>query len=122
MVLFAEGPGGANGGDAKGGGEPGGGLSAMLLPLVAIFVLFYFLLIRPQKREQSRRLEMLAGVKKNDRVLTAGGVYGVVVNIRREADEVTLKVDEATGTKIRVTFGSIARVLGDEPSEASAEK
>ena len=93
-----------------------------LLPFVAIFVLFYFLLIRPQRREQARRQEMLAGVKKNDRVVTAGGIYGVVTNVHREADEVTLKVDEATNTKLRVTLSSIARVLGDEPSDETANK
>ncbi len=98
----------------------GGGASSLLpslLPFVAIFVLFYFLLIRPQRREQSRRQSMLADIKKNDRVVTAAGIYGVVTNVRREADEVTLKVDEATNTKLRVTLSSIARVLGDEPSE-----
>jgi preprotein translocase subunit YajC len=98
----------------------GGGASSLLpslLPFVAIFVLFYFLLIRPQRREQARRQSMLADIKKNDRVVTAAGIYGVVTNVRREADEVTLKVDEATNTKLRVTLSSIARVLGDEPSE-----
>jgi preprotein translocase YajC subunit len=67
-----------------------------LLPLVAIAVLFYFMLLRPQRREQARRQEMLGGVKKNDRVVTIGGVYGVVSNVNREADEVTIKVDEST--------------------------
>lgn len=98
----------------------GGGPSAMLtslLPFVAIFVLFYFLLIRPQRREQTRRQAMLAEIKKNDRVVTAAGIYGVVTNVRREADEATIKVDEATNTKLRVTLSSIARVLGDEPAD-----
>ena len=104
--------------EAGGGGEadPTGGLFSMMLPFVAIFALFYFILIRPQRREQSRRQAMLGEVKKNDRVLTAGGVYGVVANVNRDADEVTVKVDEATNTKLRLTLGSIARVLGDEPS------
>ena len=93
-----------------------------LLPFVAIFVLFYFLLIRPQRREQARRQEMLSAVKKNDRVITAGGIYGVVTNVHREADEVTIKVDEATNTKLRMTLSSVARVLGDEPSDETANK
>ena len=116
MTLFADGAAPAT--------KDGGGslLSSPLVPLIALVAIFYFLMIRPQKREQSRRLEMLAGVKKNDRVLTNGGIYGVVVGVRREADEVTLRVDEATSTKIRVTLSSIARILGDEPSDSSAEK
>ena len=62
---------------------------------------------------------LLENLKKNDRVLTIGGIYGVVMNVQRDADEVTLKIDETTNTKIRVTFGAIARVLGDE---AAGEK
>jgi len=111
-ALFAE---EAPGGAPAGGGDPWGLFSSPIPVLVLIFVLFYFMLIRPQRREQARRQAMLAEVKKNDRVLTAGGIYGVVTNVRREADEVTIKVDEATNTKLRVTLSSIARVLGDEP-------
>jgi preprotein translocase subunit YajC len=92
-----------------------------LFPFVLIFIVFYFLLIRPQKREQARRQAMLGGVKKNDRVVTIGGVYGVVTNVQREADEVTIKVDETNNTKLRVTLSSISRVLGDEPSDAPAK-
>lgn len=108
----------------NGAGDEGGGMMMLqsLLPFVAIFVLFYFLLIRPQRREQSRRQAMLSAIQKNDRVITAGGVYGVVTNVRREADEVTVKVDEATNTKLRMTLGSIARVLGDEPSGGADNK
>jgi len=112
-ALFAEDP------------KPGGDFTSILpslLPFVAIFVLFYFLLIRPQRREQARRLTMLSAVKKNDRVVTSGGIYGVVANVNREADEVTIKVDEATNTKLRVTLSSVARVLGDEPSDEPDKK
>lgn len=117
-TLFAQ--------DAAGGGgaeaQPAGSMLNMLLLFAAIFVLFYFLLIRPQRREQSRRQAMLAAVKKNDRVLTAGGVYGVVTNVNRDADEVTVKVDEATNTKLRLTLGSIARVLGEGPADQPENK
>ena len=119
VVLFAQDAGGA------GAGGGGGGDTLMLvqsmLPFIAIFVLFYFLLIRPQRKEQSRRQMMLAAVKKNDRVLTAGGIYGVVTNVHREADEVTIKVDEATNTKLRMTLSSISRVVGDEPSNETTD-
>ena len=110
MLFAQEAP--ADDGAAGGGGD----MMMSLLPFVAIFVLFYFLLIRPQRREQARRQAMLSAVKKNDRVITAGGIYGVVTNVHREADEVTVKVDEATNTKLRVTLSSVTRVLGDEPS------
>jgi preprotein translocase subunit YajC len=102
--------------------EPPSAWLIRLLPFIAIGLLFYWLLIRPQKQEQSKRQTMLAAVKKNDRVLTAGGIYGVVTNIRRDADEVTLKVDESTNAKLRVTLSSIARVLGEESAEDSGSK
>jgi preprotein translocase subunit YajC len=120
-ALFAQ--------DAGKGAAPAGAqgdsstaLMQSLLPFVAIFVLFYFLLIRPQRREQSRRQQMLSAVKKNDRVVTSGGIYGVVASVNREADEATIKVDETTNTKLRITLSSIARVLGDESSDQTANK
>jgi preprotein translocase subunit YajC len=113
LSLFAQ--------DAPKGPEGGSALTT-LIPFVAIAVLFYFVLIRPQKREQSRRQVMLNSVQKNDRVVTIGGIYGVVANVQREADEVTLKVDESTNTKLRITLSSIARVLSEENAEDTSNK
>ena len=75
-----------------------------------------------QRRDQAKRQEMLGGVKNNDRVVTIGGIYGVVTNVHREADQVTIKVDESTNTKIRVSLSAIARIVGDESSEPAANK
>lgn len=100
---------------------PGGfNWSSMLMLWAPIILLFYLLLIRPQQRQQAQRRAMLAQVKKNDRVIAAGGIYGVVTNVRPEADEVTVKVDEATNTKIRMTLSSINSVVGDDPSTDKA--
>jgi preprotein translocase subunit YajC len=93
-------------------------LLLQFLPFIAIGALFYFLMIRPQRREQSRRQAMLDAVQKNDHVVTIGGIYGVVTNVHREADEATIKVDEATNTKLRVTLSSIARVIREENTDA----
>ena len=113
LVIFAE---KAAGDKAV---DPLAGISQLLLPFVAIGFLFYFLLYRPQKAEQKRRLEMLQGVKKNDRVLTTGGIYGVVTNVQRDDDEVTIKVDESTNTKLRVSMGAIGKIISNEPSGES---
>ncbi len=106
------------------GGQGGGDLlTSIPWPLIIIALLaFYFLMIKPQRREQGRRNALLASLKKNDRVLTAGGVYGVITNVHREANEVTVKVDEATNTKLRMTLSSIVEVLGDEVSEDEKSK
>lgn len=99
-------------------GAGGSGWGTTLMPLAIIMVLFWFLLIRPQRREQSRREEMLRGVKVNDRVMTNAGIYGIVVNVHRERNEVTLRVDDATNTRIKVALWAVAQILGDEaPSE-----
>jgi preprotein translocase subunit YajC len=113
--------------DAAKGAEPAAdqpGFSPMLPLLIGLVILFYFMIMRPQGKEQARRKAMLEAVKKNDRVVTAGGMYGVVTNVRKDADEITIKVDEATNTKIRVTFSAIARVLGEqaETSDNSTSK
>ena len=97
-----------------GGGGPFGGFQLLTI-WVPIGLLFYWLLIRPQQRERRQRQAMLGALKKNDRVVTAGGIYGVVTNVHREADEVTIKVDETNNTKLRITFGAIARVTAEEP-------
>jgi preprotein translocase subunit YajC len=121
LILFAEGGAGAANQPAAGGD---GGVSPLfqLLPFLAIGLLFYFMLIRPQRRDQAKRQDMLSNVKKNDRVVTIGGIYGVVMNVHREADEVTLKVDEATNTKLRVTMSAIARVITAEAAEEESTK
>jgi preprotein translocase subunit YajC len=96
--------------------DRGGSLGAMLMPIVMIMVLAYFLLLRPERQKQAQQRAMLEALKKDDRVVTFGGIYGVVTNVQREADKVTLKIDENTGAKLQITLGSIARVLSaDSP-------
>jgi preprotein translocase subunit YajC len=89
-------------------------------PMVIIMFLFYFMLIRPQKRKEQELREMVRNVKENDRVVTIGGIYGVVTNVQRDADRVTIRVDEATGAKLKINMSAIARVLTAEEQETSA--
>ncbi len=107
---------------AEGKNAPGSGLLGMMCPLIGIVALFWFLLILPQQKERKRHQAMLTTIKKNDRVITVGGIYGVVTNVHREADEVTIKVDEAANVKLRVTLGSIARLMREESSQESSSK
>jgi preprotein translocase subunit YajC len=95
---------------------PQSSLLDMVPALIAISALFYFMMIRPERRRQASQRSLLEGLKKNDRVVTVGGIYGMVTNVQRDADEVTIKVDEATNTKLRVTFSSIAKVISDTPA------
>jgi preprotein translocase subunit YajC len=84
--------------------------------VLMLVVLWIFMIQRPQRREQAQRQSMLAALKKNDHVLLTSGIFGVVTNIRPEADEITIRVDESSNTKLRVTRASVARVITDEPS------
>ena len=96
-------------------GQPEGNpLISILTLILPIAVIFYFFLIRPQRKEQAKRTQMLQTIKKNDRVVTIGGIYGVVTNVSTESDEVTIKVDESTNTKLRMTLGAVSRVVSDE--------
>jgi preprotein translocase subunit YajC len=102
--------------EAENANQGQGSLLSVLPAILAIVALFYFMMLRPERRRQQQHRALLESLKKNDRVVTVGGVYGVVTNVQRDADEVTIKVDEATNTKLRVTFGSISRVIADEPA------
>src|SRR5690348_3533631 len=89
-------------GEDKGAAPQGGqqGLDPMVfLPFLAVFALFYLLVWRPQRRDQNKREAMLSALKKNDRVVTIGGIMGSVANISPDGQEVTLKVDDNTRIK-----------------------
>lgn len=92
----------------------GSPFTSLPLLLGVLVMVFYFIVLRPQRREQRDRQSMLTQLKKNDRVVTIGGIYGVVTNVRPEADEITIKVDESSNTRLRVTLSSIARLVGEE--------
>ena len=73
----------------------------------------------PPDERMKKQQELLAGLKKNDRVLTTAGIYGTVANVDRAADKVSLKVDESENVRLTVTLASISKVLSDA-EESSA--
>ncbi len=76
------------------------------IPMILIFGIFYLLLIRPQQQKQKEHQKMVSELKKNDEVITAGGVHGVVVNVKDTS--VALKVDE--NVKIEVEKSHISQI------------
>jgi len=92
-----------------------GGNSSMILlaQFVAIGFIFYFLLIRPQRKEQQRHRQMIEELKKGDEVITAGGIMGTVVHA--QDDRVTVKTGE--NTRVVIQRARIAQVLVDRPTE-----
>lgn len=72
---------------------------AGLMPIFLIFAIFYFLLIRPQQKQQKKQKDMLSKLKKNDEVVTNGGMHGTIVNVDEQT--VTLRVDDNTRIKFQ---------------------
>ena len=101
-VLFAMGAGGQGG-----TGSQGGGMGAMLLPL-AIIALMYFLLIRPQQKKQKEHQAMIAALKKGDKIISSGGLHGVITGISDDA--ITMEI--APKVRVKITRGSVAGKLG----------
>lgn len=75
-----------------------------ILPLILIFVIFYFLIVLPQRKQQKKHEEMIKNLQKNDEVVTLGGIHGVIVNIKDKT--FILRVDE--NTRIEVDKSAIA--------------
>ncbi|MCH7989069.1 MAG: preprotein translocase subunit YajC [Planctomycetes bacterium] len=93
-------------------------INEMVVPFVAIAVLWYFLLLRPQRRERKKRDASLKELKKNDRVVTIGGIVGTIANISQDSREVTLKIDD--NARITVLRNSIQGPYqkGDEQKDS----
>jgi len=93
---------------AAGGGASGVDALQSFLPLVLIFIVFYFLLIRPQQKKMKQHKEMLAALRRGDRVVTAGGIIGQVVKVSNDGE---VQVEIAEGVRVKVVRGTIAEVL-----------
>jgi len=79
------------------------------LPLMIImFAVMYFLIIRPQKQKEKKRKEMITNVRKQDRIVTAGGVHGVVVSVKK--NEVIVRIDDAKDVKVKVDKSALTSV------------
>ncbi|MFA5072776.1 MAG: preprotein translocase subunit YajC [Nitrospirota bacterium] len=101
---------GAQGGEAAQGGS---GMSSLIF-MAVIFAIFYFLMIRPQQKKMKEHRKMVEDLKKGDRVVTAGGMYGTVENTTPS----TLTIKIAEGVKVKVTRSSVSTVVtGEEEKE-----
>ena len=90
-------------------------LSSMFIPLMLMAVVFYFLILRPQTKERKKHDQMVRELKKNDRVITAGGIIGTVANVTPDSNEITIKIDD--NTRIRVLKSHVS-VAAAEPKDS----
>ena len=101
-------------------GPPGGGageqgpaaMFSSFLPLILIFVIFYFLLIRPQSKKAKEHKQMLVDLKKGDKIMTSGGILGVIEDI--DGETLTVKIGVGSDLKVKVNRGHIATIRGKE--------
>ena len=106
---------------AQAAGAPGGqGMVEFLLPLVLIFVVFYFLLIRPQQKKAKAHKAMVEAVRRGDRVVTAGGIRGKVMTV---AEDGFASIEISPGVRVDVLKSTLADVEAKpEPVSGGKEK
>jgi preprotein translocase subunit YajC len=94
----------------------------MLIPFILMFVLFWVLIIRPQKKRQQEHQQLVESLKKGDKVVTAGGLHGIITNVKGAI--ITVRVDDNNNTRIDIERGSIERIVdrteGDDDSKGGA--
>jgi preprotein translocase subunit YajC len=84
-------------------GQAGGGFTAFI-PLILMFVIFYFLLIRPQQKKAKEHREMIGNLKKGDRIITSGGLYGTITGV----EDNTITVEIAEKVRVKVNRANVA--------------
>jgi len=106
-IAYALGQGGGVGGQ-------GGGFSAFL-PLILMFAIFYFLLIRPQQKKTKQHREMISSLKKGDRIITSGGIHGRITG----TSDTTLTVEIAEKVRVKVNRGNVMALTQTTPQPAA---
>jgi len=109
----------SNAGETTGQAGGGGGAYSTIFLFVILFGIMYVFLIMPQKQRDKKHRAMLSELKKNDRVVTAGGVHGIIMSVKDGT--ATLKVDDDKDVKITVNLASIAQVVPKE-EQATEDK
>jgi preprotein translocase subunit YajC len=109
FLAYAMGTGGT-------GGDGGGGFAAFV-PLILMFAIFYFLLIRPQQKKAKQHRELLSSLKKGDRIVSTGGLHGIITGI--SDDVVTVEI--APKIRVKISRGYIATLAKREPGNNREE-
>jgi preprotein translocase subunit YajC len=99
----------------EGGSASGGGAFLQFVPFIAIIAIFYFLIIRPQNKKQKETQRMLGALKKGDKVVTIGGIHGVIQTVRDQS--IILKVDD--NVKLEFNRSAISNVESAAKEEKS---
>jgi len=111
---------------AQSGQAQGGGALGALLPFVLIIIIFYFMLIRPQRKQAKMHRDMLAALSVGDEVMTAGGIFGKVLSVGENA--VQLEVGgmkmavQKQSVQVLLPAGTLDKIIAEKPAEKPADK
>lgn len=109
-IAYAMGQGGAAEGGAAG--------FASFIPLILMFVIFYFLLIRPQQKRSKEHRSMISNLKKGDRIVTSGGLHGRITGL----DDTNLTVEIADKVRVKISRGNVAGIIQAAPPVSAETK
>lgn len=101
-----------------GGAEGGSSAFAGFIPLILMFVIFYFLLIRPQQKRTKDHRQMISNLKKGDKIITSGGLHGRITGL----DDTTMTVEIADKVRVKVARSNVAGLAGAAPVQTKSEK
>jgi len=101
---------------AASGGTQGNPLM-QLFPFALMFLILWFMIIRPQRKRQKELEAMMGNLKMHDQIVTNGGIYGTIVNIKKEKNTVVIRIDETNNTKIEILRSSIAAVVKQDKED-----
>ena len=117
LALTEAAPAAAAGADAAAVTPGAGDLIGMLFPLILMFVIFYFMLIRPQKKKDKKVKEMLAALKHGDRICTIGGIYGTITGIKDDTIELSVSNENTKLVVARWALRNVEEVTIENDSE-----
>ena len=100
------------------GGAGGAGAIVQFLPLILIFLIMYFLMIRPQQKKMKEHRAMVEALRRGDQVVTQGGIIGKVIRVKEGENEIEVEI--ADGVKVRVVRSTVSQVLSKTEPAANA--
>ena len=107
-----------NAAENSGGSGPFGDLTFFWIMMAVMMLMFLFVMPKQQQKDQAKQSELLDNLKKNDEIVTAGGIKGKVVNIRDGGEFITIRIDENTNTKMQILKKSVIKVFSEEDKKS----
>ena len=97
-------------------------LSNPFLPIAGLFFLYYFIVLAPERRRKREDAMMKSTLKKNDRIITIGGIHGTVVAAPADSSVVTIRIDENGTTRVKINRSAIATIVSEKESQDGKSK